>query len=394
MFRAVLVALTFVGTFAATLVAEKEMHTLLKAKKDTVAFYHVYADGEDYDKIVRNQVDTIKGGGLLEKLDSVYYATTGNAGKTYDISKDEKYVHIAHFGDKASELQTLNLLHQFCHANPSSKVLYLSDKGSELYNYANYKMCSLLNCYVLNPHCIEALNDHDTCGWRLTPIPYPHYPGNFWWARCDYVNKLIDPMAPLNNQTFIAAAKDLNECVGIEKHLFAEAWIGTGVTFRPADCMSASIDRSYLFGKRYPYAADPYCHAPDVPSGLPCQTAATFANLQDFKKLIHETNGRLSNEQCRDNRKEVVKRSQMMYGEDPQTYNQFMEDLYGRIKLKDGALIRFTDGQQVYQAKDNILHGVPNLKTFLTFGKDFDEVVVVHANEKGDYNIGDMMPSV
>eukprot|EP01032_Pedospumella_encystans_P030403 gene30403-34319_t len=145
MFRAVLGALTFVGTFAATLLAEKELHTLLKAKKDTVAFYHVHAEGEDYDKIVRNQVDTIKGGGLLEKLNNVYYATTGNAGKTYDISKDEKYVHIAHFGDKASELQTLNLLHQFCHANPSSKVLYFSDKGSELYNYANYKMCSLLN---------------------------------------------------------------------------------------------------------------------------------------------------------------------------------------------------------------------------------------------------------
>jgi len=39
------------------------------------------------------------------------------------------------------------------------------------------------------------------------------------------------------------------------------------------------------------------------------------------------------------------------------------------------------------------LRGVPNLKTFMALGRDFDEVKVVYASEKVRYTFGDMLPS-
>jgi hypothetical protein len=61
----------------------------------------------------------------------------------------------------------------------------------------------------LNPHCIEALDTYDTCGWRLSPLPHVHYPDNFWWATCKHINKVINPLAPINDQTFIEKSDQL-----------------------------------------------------------------------------------------------------------------------------------------------------------------------------------------
>lgn len=393
LFRLLCVLALIAGVKSATLIPEAEIHTHLTAKKGIVAFYNVYAQGNDYNGIVQNQVSTVKGSGLLDKLDSVYYATMGNAGHDYDIGESDKYVHIAHYGDTGSELQTLKMLQQFCHANPSSKVLYFHDKGSFHHSYANAKFCAVLNCYVLNPNCIEALDSHDTCGWRISLTPHIHYSGNFWWARCQYINTLIDPMAPINNATFIEAAKSLNDCVGIDGRYFAESWIGTGPTLLPADCMNSTIDSSYVWGYRFPYAADAYCHGPEVPSGLPCQTASTYEKVEDFKNAINQMNGLMANPVCRDNRAEIQKLSMMMYGEAPHTYNEWMERLYHAIKLKEDTLLRFTDSTQVYIAKSGILHGIPNLKTFMTLGRDFDEVTTVYASDRPGYTIGEDLPS-
>jgi len=385
-------ALAASQVLSAKLIPKEAIQSYLDTKKNVVAFYNVYAQGNDYNGVVQNQVNTVKGSGLLGMLDNVYYATMGNAGKDYDIGDDEKYVHIDHYGDEGTELQTLSLLHRFCHSNPKSKVLYFHDKGSFRHTYANAKFCSLLNCYVLNPHCIEALDTHDTCGWRISPTPHPHYSGNFWWARCEYVNTLIDPMAPINNQTFIDEAKSLT-CSSLDSHSFAETWIGTGPTLLPADCMNSTIDDSYLWGYRFPYTADAYCHGADQPSGLPCQTASTFVDTEKFRGAVIRSDSQLPLEACRDNRAEMTKRSFMMYGEAPHTYIEWMNRLFGAIKPPDGDLIRFTDGAQVFLAKAGALRGVPNLKTFMTLGRDFDEVKVVYASEKMRYTFGDMLPS-
>ncbi len=75
---------------------------------------------------------------------------------------------------------TLSYLYDFCQHNPDSKVLYFHDKGSNNYRGENVFFRHFLDCYVLNPQCIDALNEgFDTCGWRMSPLPNPHYSGNY-----------------------------------------------------------------------------------------------------------------------------------------------------------------------------------------------------------------------
>jgi hypothetical protein len=318
-------------------VSEVEKSKLLNARPSIVAFYHMYASGKDYTDVVENQINTIKGSGLLDRLDKVFYATMGSGGDAYTVD-DPKYVHIAHYGNKGEEIQTLSMLYQFCHANPTSKVLYFRDEGGFHHSFGNLKMCSLLNCYVLNPHCIDALDDHDTCGWRISLTPFIHYSGNFWWARCGYIKTLIDPMSPKNNQTYIALEKSLNGCVGTKDRYFAESWIGTAPTIHPADCMNATIDASYVWGNHFPSVVENFCHGADVPSGLPCQTAAPFLNITAFKPAIKAKSLGLP-EECRENRDEMIKRSQIMYGEVPHTFLEWMDRLYNVQKLKENSIV-------------------------------------------------------
>eukprot|EP01032_Pedospumella_encystans_P015363 gene15363-17577_t len=379
-----------------TLSFDGEVQRRLASTKGVVAFYNVYANGTYFDEIVLTQVKTIDGSGLLNQLDHVFYATNGEQGQNYIVSNSSKYVHIAHFEKDGGELQTINMLYRFCNANPNVKVLYFHNKGSHHYTEKNQEFVKLLNCYVLNTHCIEALNDHDTCGWRISPFPVPHYSGNFWWARCSYVNTLIHPLAQTNNQTFIKKTQSLNNCVGMKDRLFAEFWIGTGLSYLPADCMNATIDTSFVFPSTrfiFPKAVYDYCYGPDKPSGLPCQTASTYKDSHLFKDTIRRVSRGYKEPECRDNYEEIVKSSRIMYGQDPHTYIEWMERLYNKVNLTENSMVRFRSNAQVYIARGNALRGVPNLKTFLTFGKEFNDVRVVPDTSRYLYRFGEHLPS-
>jgi hypothetical protein len=40
--------------------------------------------------------------------------------------------------------------------------------------------------------CVNALNEYEVAGCNYNNHPFPHYSGNFWWARSDYIRKLDD----------------------------------------------------------------------------------------------------------------------------------------------------------------------------------------------------------
>ena len=61
----------------------------------------------------------------------------------------------------------------------------------------------------------DNLNTHDICGVNWREYPWPHFSGNFWWARSDYVRRLIHP-------------DDARGICTFGDRYGAEAWIGTG----------------------------------------------------------------------------------------------------------------------------------------------------------------------
>lgn len=300
---------------------------VLQERNEVVAFYHIYLGGH-FREIVEEQITTIKGNGLLGRLNKVFYATMGPNASDFGID-EPTFVHLVHYGDEGEEIETLSLLYRFCHANPDSKVLYFHDKGSLHNTTQNENFRQMLNCFVLNPNCLETLDSHDVCGWRISPVPFIHYSGNFWWARCSYINTLVDPLSPKVNQTYIALAESLNSCVGVKGRYFAETWIGTAPTIHPADCMNSSVENSYIaYTYNMPEGARPYCHGPGMPSGLPCTTASTFTHPTHFKEAIHSVLfNRRRRAECRDNRREVTRRTQILYGQEPHTYLDWMQRL-------------------------------------------------------------------
>jgi len=390
----ILAALLFaIVAIEALPVPENEINSYLTTKKDIVAFFNVYAAGEHYDAIVQEQVATIKGSGLLNKLDSVYYATMGEEGFKYEIGNSTKYVHLAHYGNNGTEMHTMHYLWQFCQANPTSKALYFHDKGSFHNTKLNERLRTYLNCFVLNTHCISALDDHDVCGWRASPLPYIHYSGNFWWARCSYVRNLIDPLSSINNQTFIQLARPLR-CYRLTSRYAAESWIGSGPTVHPADCMNTTVDNTFIYGYAVPDVMQ-YCPGPDKPSGLPCHTASTLTHVNDLTSAYYRADGP-HGLFCPRRREDNIVGTRLMYNDSPHTYLKWLDSLPQPPKLPEKTLVQFRRAIQVYIQLNGTLHAIPDQLTFNSLGPSVAEspVQIIHEHEKHNYKIGAMLPSV
>jgi hypothetical protein len=97
------------------------------------------------------------------------------------------------------EDRTLNLMRLWAMENPGAAVLYTHTKGA----YRNMRSQDLWRWEMTDrllrawPARLADLRDHDTAGvWWLTPevmptcVTTPYYPGNFWWARADYLATL------------------------------------------------------------------------------------------------------------------------------------------------------------------------------------------------------------
>lgn len=232
-------------------------------------FWNIYAEGKHFRSIVDEQKRVVDSSGLMDKLHVLYYTTMGEHGQLLQLN-GQKMQHLQDFGRNGTESQTLNEVYKFCKTHPSSKVLYFHNKGSLNFNILNTNFRRALDCFVLNPQCIEALNyGYDTCGWRLSPLPHMHYSGNYWWATCKHINKLISPVVHTYNETFLQLTSKLyvnhkktvelpsqaqpfpdQPYLGLGRY-FAETWVSSPPMFRPADCMNASMNNRYMWGK-YP----------------------------------------------------------------------------------------------------------------------------------------------
>jgi hypothetical protein len=296
-----------------------------EATGSVVGFWNIYAEGSTFRTIVAEQRRVMESSGLLDVVDMIYYVTMGEDGAELRLSGN-KLRHLRHYGAKGSEADTLSELFAYCSQHPISKVLYFHNKGSLNFNTENTNFRRALDCFILNPQCLVALRSgFDTCGWRLSPLPHMHYPGNYWWASCKHVNRLISPVVYRDNQTFLTETAKLyarnkrttelptsespfpdQPYLGLGRY-FAETWVTSLPVFRPADCMNASVNNRYMWGKvplpwrmvnkRCPnyqkdfmlstvkYAATG-THGPSefLPYGLPCDFAGFIRQPKLVKK--------------------------------------------------------------------------------------------------------------
>ena len=167
-----------------------------------VAFWSISASGDFYPDIIKDQLFVLESSGLLEKLTALYYFTAGEQGKGYRLpTKVKKIQHISYLRTASDEIYALHSAWQYCHNHPRSKVLYFHNKGGLFGNQHDTNFRKALDCFVLNSRCLEVLDTHDVCGWRLSMMPHVHFSGNYWWATCAHINRLVSPLIVLRNIT-------------------------------------------------------------------------------------------------------------------------------------------------------------------------------------------------
>ena len=160
--------------------------------------------------------------------------------------------------------------------------------------------------------------------------------------------------------------------------------------------MSAEVDNSYLYGYKFPYGVtQKYCPHQDDHSayGLPCTKGSVVSDVMKFQDALSYMGGLASKMGCGGTYKSVIQRSYMWYGQPPTSYLEWTKPMMHEIKPNN--IYRAVHSTEVFLCQDdNKLHSIPNLKTFMTLGKDFDETIVLNDFIMSMLPYGKGLPSV
>jgi hypothetical protein len=122
-------------------------------------------------------------------------------GTADDVAHVARHLDLAYSSEnlREYEIPTLDRLHRWCLAHPSGATLYLHTKGVSASGDANKQAWrKLMEHHVVRPWRanVQRLAIADAVGidWQDNPR-YPHYQGNFWLARADWIASLASPLA-------------------------------------------------------------------------------------------------------------------------------------------------------------------------------------------------------
>ena len=178
--------------------------------KPIYIYYHICIIGDRWPSIINNTIKYIKKSGLYDKITQIKCFILGqlNINRVKSLIDPKILLVESHLDVKKYEKYTLNHLWDDCQQN-NFDVLYLHTKGvvgistkNKIdWNWINEML--YCNCYNHNK-ITKLLVNYDTVGTRYTNKSIgPHYSGNFWWSKSEYIkhlnrnigNKYLDPEA-------------------------------------------------------------------------------------------------------------------------------------------------------------------------------------------------------
>lgn len=201
-------------------------------------------------------------------------AVLGNASFTIDQHHQE--------GD---EVLTLYELWTYCQSHTSSKVVYLHSKGSFHPSDRNDKLRKYLTFGALSAECANLPDTCNVCSSRMSPLPHPHTAGNMWLAKCDYITRLISPLAAKERSLPPHFNSD-SPCDGWGRY-FSEHWVHSHPLVKPCDLYP---EKDHVWN---------YDGVPSIPFKKELQIAPRF-EYQDYvlrdtcKEQSHDENGTFS----------------------------------------------------------------------------------------------------
>lgn len=114
-----------------------------------------------------------------------------------EAEKTNSKIEIVVHPDNKEEAETLKWVRDYAKDNPEDYILYFHMKGISKQNEATEDWRKYMEYFAIErwKDCVAKLDEgYDCCGVMLnsqTPIGYwPHFSGNFWWAKASYINTL------------------------------------------------------------------------------------------------------------------------------------------------------------------------------------------------------------
>jgi hypothetical protein len=170
-------------------------------------YYHSYCVNDCLEKF-NHTYSKIIDSNLIKDVSSINVVVCGPDYHSFSKSiKNYDKVNIYFSESDTSEDATLNFLWKDSFKD-NFNCLYLHSKG--VTHGKNECILSWVNymeyfCIYKYKDCLSALNNFNTVGVNLQHTPQDHYSGNFWWAKSDYIRKLIKPIdfkTPLFNNRY------------------------------------------------------------------------------------------------------------------------------------------------------------------------------------------------
>lgn len=203
-------------------------------------FYHVSAI-ERWRSIFDEQISLLLSSGLLAKTSSLTLTIMGSGDEVKEElaslvnSSMSRKIHIGHeepYTEYNSwEFPALRQAHMFCLQHPDHFIYYMHTKGVIPYDSDTLLLQDqwrrYLQFFLVETHtdCITQLQDGaDACGVDYKTQPFYHFPGNFWWARCDYVRSLMPPDTWRFGSNSLLGLQDL-PMLQNGSRFRAEAWV-------------------------------------------------------------------------------------------------------------------------------------------------------------------------
>jgi hypothetical protein len=170
--------------------------------------------------------------GLREASKVIHVGLLGPDPQQFDYS--DRSLNPVPLGTRIDQFEfpTLDLLRQRCYdSDAPNLVYYLHLKGLTRPNHpsvASWRRYMAYFAIERHKDCISALRSADICGVNWLRSPWPHFSGNFWWSRSEYVKLL-------------AAARSLPDSKWPERFK-AERWIGSRPGVRATSLHQSGVD--------------------------------------------------------------------------------------------------------------------------------------------------------
>jgi hypothetical protein len=228
-----------------------KVFNLSKKPKIKVFMHLVDLPGSQF--IIDEQINSIIDSGLIDHSELFLFCNYEFNNYMWLRDKLKKYSYINYIENSAIkeefEIPTLMSLKQFCDETAEEYyVLYLHMKGvSRIDDKCMSDWRKLMTYFNIDKwrKCISLLKDgYDTVGVNWLPDHmYPHYSGNYWWAKSSYIKKL--PKIKLPREAGFISQFDIKNSLGQpELHKQdAEFWLGMATP--NAGCLHKSHQLHY-----------------------------------------------------------------------------------------------------------------------------------------------------